>query len=176
MKLVPRHGKQHIKYSSDLSDLVIDIGEVLDGTIATTHKRYGELDTKIELTFGTYGSYKLVVKCIEVTLPTDAYVKTITDFFPTGCCVLSLTTRVTEAITGPTYWEILYESASETFGTNLSKDLGITTDYGDWEGAAPIIMAAEKNLVIRDPSQATNFGSGKVKVCCVYLDAVPPTS
>lgn len=179
MRIKPGQGKRRIEFTGDTKDLILDLGRVIDPTIASTHKDYGKLDSDIEIALGTYGGMRLVCKVRELTLPTDSPTKTVTDFFPAGSILLNFCSRVTTAIAGPTNWEIGRENNTDSFGNDLALTAGTTTTNADWTtDTPPFYFAAEENLIIQDTAGGggTNFSAGVVKVQAIYLESVAISS
>jgi len=159
--------------SGDTHDIIFDLPTKLDPTIASTHKDYGQLDTKFEIDIGTLANFKVYFKTVHHTLAA-ASTSAVTDFFPAGALILGLSSRVTTAITGATNWDLGYVGDDDAFGSALALAAGTTSSYGDWVVTFPTSMAAEVDLLFT--ANVSAFTAGVVRVFCIYATLTAPTA
>lgn len=172
MKIMPGQGKRRIEMSGDTHDLVLDIGKVLDPSIASTHKDYGLLDSKLEVQMGTLANIKLYFKTVNHTLAAAA-TSAVTDFFPADSVVWFASSRVITTITGATTWDFGYEGDDDAFGSALTLTAGDTSNLSDWVLTCPVIMPSEQNLLFT--ANGSNFTAGAVRVFVAYSILTAPS-
>ena len=105
-----------------------------------------------------------------------AATSTISNFIPAGAFLLSLTVRVTTAVTGATSFDIGDGATADLWGDNISINLNTTTDATDYTTTAAVgtLYITNNNLVFT--AVGSNFTAGVIRASATFLKPTPATA